>query len=158
MIDFAMANGITAEKLIMGGKLPPQNLEAEMSLLGSLMLDKDAIVKVADFLEPRDFYKTGHRIMYEAMLDLFSRSEPIDILSAGARLKEKGKLEQVGGNAYITELVNSVPTAAHVLSYAKIVQKKRILRDLISVSHEIEVMGYNENEDPDVLVDQAEAK
>jgi replicative DNA helicase len=153
-----MADGLTAEKLILGGKLPPQNLEAEMSLLGSLMLDKDAIVKVADFLEPRDFYKTTNRIIYEAMQDLFSRSEPIDILSVTARLKEKSKLDEVGGNAYLIELVNSVPTASHVLSYAKIVQKKRILRDLISVSHEIGVMGYNENEDPDVLVDQAEAK
>ena len=153
-----MADGLTAEKLIMGGKLPPQNLEAEMSLLGSLMLDKDAIVKVADFLESRDFYKTTNRIIYEVMQDLFSRSEPIDILSVTARLREKNKLEEIGGNAYLIELVNSVPTASHVLSYAKIVQKKRILRDLISVSHEIGVMGYNENEDPDVLVDQAEAK
>ena len=122
------------------------------------MLDKDAIVKVADFLESRDFYKTTNRIIYEVMQDLFSRSEPIDILSVTARLREKNKLEEIGGNAYLIELVNSVPTASHVLSYAKIVQKKRILRDLISVSHEIGVMGYNENEDPDVLVDQAEAK
>ena len=138
-------------------KLPPQSIEAEMSLLGCLMLDKEAIVKVADFLEVRDFYKGTHQIIYTVMQDLFEKSEPIDLLSASARLKEKEKLEQIGGNTYLTELINTVPTAAHVLNYAKIVQRKRILRDLISASHDIELMGYEETEDPDVLVDKAEA-
>jgi replicative DNA helicase len=137
-------------------KLPPQNIEAERSLLGSLMLDKNAIIKVADFLEPRDFYKETHREIYTAMQELFSRGEPVDILSVSARLQEKEKLEAIGGAAYLTELINSVPTALHVLNYAKIVQRKRILRDLISVSYEIGQMGYNESEDPEVLLDRAE--
>ena len=139
-------------------KLPPQSLESEMCLLGGLMLDKEAIVKVADLLEPRDFYKPIHRIIYEAMLDLFSSNEPVDLLSVSGRLKDKAKIEEVGGHSYLTELINTVPTAAHVSSYAKTVQNKRILRDLISVSYEISEMGYNEAEDPNVLVDQAEQK
>lgn len=122
-------------------KLPPQNLEAEVSLLGSLMLDKDAFLKVGDFLETRDLYKKTHRNIYQAMQDLFEKGEPIDLLSVASRLKEKGQLEEAGGNAYLTELINSVPTASHVMAYAKIVQKKRILRDLISVSQEIGDMG-----------------
>src|SRR3989339_358068 len=139
-------------------KLPPQSIEAEMCLLGSLMLQKDAIIKVADFLQPDDFYKTTHQVMYEAMQELFEKGDPIDLLSVASRLKEKNQLEQIGGNTYLTEVINTVPTAAHVLNYAKIVQKKRILRDLISTSHDIESMGYDESEDPEVLVDRAEAK
>ncbi|HEY4509510.1 MAG TPA: replicative DNA helicase [Candidatus Paceibacterota bacterium] len=139
-------------------KLPPQSLESEMCLLGGLMLDKEAIIKVADLLEPRDFYKPIHRIIYEAMLDLFASNEPVDLLSVSNRLKDKAKIEEIGGHSYLTELINTVPTAAHVSSYAKTVQNKRILRDLISVSYEISEMGYNEAEDPNVLVDQAEQK
>ena len=142
----------------MRDKLPPQSLESEMCLLGGLMLDKEAIIKVADLLEPRDFYKPIHRIIYEAMLDLFASNEPVDLLSVSNRLKDKAKIEEIGGHSYLTELINTVPTAAHVSSYAKTVQNKRILRDLISVSYEISEMGYNEAEDPNVLVDQAEQK
>ncbi|MBI1985069.1 MAG: replicative DNA helicase [Candidatus Wildermuthbacteria bacterium] len=153
-----MTNGVTTEKFTLPEKLPPQSIEAEMSLLGSLMLDKDAIAKVADFLEPRDFYRGIHQSIYEVMQELFEKGDPIDILSVSGRLKEKGKLEEVGGTSYITELVSTVPTASHVLSYAKIVQKKRILRDLISASHDIGLLGFEETEDSDVLLDKAEAK
>ena len=139
-------------------KLPPQNIDAEKSLLGSLMLDKNAVVKVVGFLQPRDFYKGIHQEIYFAMQNLFERTEPIDLLSVSARLKEGGKLEEIGGNSYLTELINEVPTATHVLSYAKIVQKKRILRDLIEASYEIGLMGYRETEDVDELLDQAEKK
>ena len=145
------------EKALTPDKLPPQNIEAETSLLGSLMMDKDAFLKVGDFLESRDFYKRTHQQIYLAMEELFEKGDPIDILSLAARLKEKKQLEDVGGNVYLTELVNSVPTAAHVMAYAKIVQKKRILRDLISVSQEIGTMGYDEAEDTDILLDKAEA-
>lgn len=139
-------------------KVPPQSLEAEKSLLGSLMLDKNAILKVVDFLQSRDFYKGTHQEIYTAMQNIFEKGDPIDLLSISTRLKEKEKLDEVGGNAYLTELINSVPTATHVLNYAKIVQRKRILRDLIDASHEIGVMGYNETEDVDQLLDQAEKK
>lgn len=153
-----MAQEIGTYKRAQADKLPPQSIEAEHSLLGSLMLDKDAVTKVADILETRDFYKPAHQKIYAVMLELFERSEPIDLLSVSSRLKEKNEIETIGGNAYLTELINSVPTAAHVLSYAKIIQKKRILRDLITASYDIGLMGYNEAEDPEVLVDQAEAK
>ena len=139
-------------------KLPPQSIEAEQSLLGCLMLDKNAVVKVADFLGPQDFYRGIHQEIYKASLELFEKGEPMDLLTLSNRLKEKGQLEEIGGNSYLTELINSVPTASHVLNYAKIVQRKRILRDLIDASHEIGVLGYNETEDTDLLLDQAEKR
>jgi replicative DNA helicase len=139
-------------------KLPPQSIEAEQSLLGCLMLDKNAIVKVVDYLEARDFYRRAHQEIYQACQELFEKGEPVDILSVVNRLKEKGQLEEVGGNSYLTELINSVPTASHILNYAKIIQRKRILRDLIAASQEIGVLGYNETEDTDILLDQAEKR
>ena len=139
-------------------KLPPQNLEAEQSALGCLLIDQNAIIKVVDFLKPRDFYRAIHHEIYQAMMELFERNEPIDLLSVSSRLKEKEKLEEIGGTSYLTQLVNAVPTAAHPLNYAQIVQRKRILRDLIDASHEINQMGYDESEDVEVLLDQAERK
>lgn len=139
-------------------KLPPQSVEAEKSLLGCLMIDKAAIVKVADFLTTKDFYKKIHQEIYEAAVDIFAKGEPIDLLSVSTRLKEKNLLEEIGGNSYLTELINLVPTASHVLSYAKIIQRKRILRDLIEASHDLSLMGYNESEDINVLLDRAEKR
>jgi len=138
--------------------LPPQNIEVEKSLLGSLLLDKNAIAKVADYLQAKDFYKQNHQEIYKAVVELFERRNPIDLLAVSTRLKEKSLLEVIGGNSYLTELVNTVPTAAHISNYAKIVQRKRILRDLISASQEIDSMGYNEEKDIDELLDQAEQK
>jgi len=140
------------------GKLPPQSLEAEKSLLGCLMLDRKAIWKVADFLQSRDFYRQIHQEIYQAALELFEKGEPIDLLSLSNRLKERGQLEEIGGNSYLTELINSVPTATHVSNYGEIVQRKRILRDLIEASHEIGLLGYNETEDVDLVLDQAEKR
>ncbi len=139
-------------------KLPPQNIEAEQSLLGCLMLDKDAIVKVVDFLKSEDFYKNTHQEIYRAMIELFEKREPIDILSVSSRLKEKNKIKEVGDSSYLTSLINSVPTATHVLNYAKIVRQKKVLRDLIEASHEIGLSAFNEAEDVNVLLDQAEKR
>src|SRR3989338_5583659 len=139
-------------------RIPPQNIEAEQSVLGALMLDKDAITKVADFLLTFDFYKGAHREIYKIMLYLFEQNEPIDILSVVARLKEMNKLDEVGGQPYLAELVNSVPTASNVAYYAKIIQRKRILRDLITASYDIAQLGYREDEDVNVLLDEAERK
>jgi replicative DNA helicase len=139
-------------------RLPPQDIEAEKGLLGSLMLDKDAIIKVADILRPDDFYKTGHKQIYKVIENLFNEGEPIDLISVSSRLKEKEELEKIGGIAYLTELINSVPTASHVQTYAQIVQKKRVLRDLIGAGEEIAMMGYDEEKDPDHLLDNAESK
>ncbi|OGZ79338.1 MAG: replicative DNA helicase [Candidatus Staskawiczbacteria bacterium RIFOXYD2_FULL_37_9] len=137
-------------------KLPPQNTEAEQCLLGCLMLDKDAIVKVVDFIKAEDFYKGGHQDIYQTMAELYEKSDPIDILSVSARLKERNKLENIGGSAYLTSLINTVPTATHVSNYAKIVRQKKILRDLISASEEIGLSAFNEAEEVDVLLDKAE--
>lgn len=139
-------------------KLPPQSVEAEKSLLGGLMLDKNAILKICDFLQPKDLYKKSHQEIYATMIELFQKGEPIDFLSVSNRLKEKGLLEEIGGNAFLTELINSVPTASHVPNYAKIIQRKRVLRDLIGASQEIADLGYNESEDINVLLDKAEEK
>jgi len=139
-------------------KLPPQDIEVEKSLLGSLMLDKNAIIKVADFLQPRDFYKRNHQQVYQVILELFEKGEPVDLLAVSTRLKEKKLFEEIGRNSYLTELINTVPTAAHISNYAKIVQRKRILRDLIEASQEINSMGYDEKEDIDVLLDRAEQR
>ena len=137
-------------------KLPPQNTEAEQCLLGCLMLDKDAIVKVVDYIKSEDFYKGIHQDIFQAMAELYERSDPIDILSVSARLKERNKLEDIGGSAYLTSLINTVPTATHVSNYAKIVRQKKILRDLISASEEIGLSAFDESEEVDVLLDKAE--
>lgn len=137
-------------------KLPPQNVEAEQSLLGCLMLDKNAIIKVADFINADDFYKDIHKEIYQAMLDLYQKMEPIDILSITSRLKEKNKIEEIGGSSYLTSLINTVPTATHVLNYAKIVRAKKVLRDLIGAADEIGLAAFDESEDVDVLLDKAE--
>src|SRR3989344_2181844 len=108
-------------------KLPPQNLEAEMAVLGSLMLDKDAILKVADLLKSADFYKPSHAVIYEGILALYEKHQPVDILSVTARLTEAGTLTEAGGSSYLTDLVSSVPTAFHVNHYATIVKEKKIL-------------------------------
>lgn len=139
-------------------RLPPQDIDAEKGLLGSLMLDKDAIIKVADVLRPDDFYKTAHRNIYKVIEDLFNQGEPIDLISVSSKLKEKEELESIGGVAYLTELINCVPTASHVQTYAQIVQKKRVLRDLIDAGQDIAMMGYDEEQDPDHLLDRAESK
>ena len=139
-------------------KLPPQAIEAEQSLLGCLILDKNSIIKVADFLKPQDFYKKIHSEIYSACQELFEKGEPIDLLSCSNRLKEKGKIKDIGGNSYLTELVNSVPTSSHILNYAKIIQKKSILRDLINTSYEIRELGYSEDKESDLLLDKAEQK
>lgn len=137
-------------------RVPPHSIEAEQSVLGSLMLDKDAIIKVADFLQPNDFYKDAHGEIFEAMLELYEERDPIDVLSISNKLEEKKKLEEVGGSSYVASLVNSVPSASHVSHYAKVVQKKGMLRRLISAADKISEMGYSGNEDVDKILDEAE--
>ncbi len=139
-------------------RIPPQNVDAEKSVLGCLMLDKNAISRVADFLNGQDFYSKKHQLIYGAVLGLFEKGESIDLLSVATALKEKGQLKECGGNSYLTELINFVPTASHIASYAKTVQKNRILRDLIACGQEINTMGYQEDKDVEMLLDQAEQK
>ncbi|MFA5360678.1 MAG: replicative DNA helicase [Candidatus Paceibacterota bacterium] len=137
-------------------KLPPQNIEAEESTLGALIIDKDAIAKVADSLFPEDFYKPEHRLIYEAILDLYRKNAPIDVLSLSNRLKEKKLLEEIGGVSFLTSLVNKTPTSAHINHYAQIVHEKRVLRDLISASYKIAELGWQESENINDVLDKAE--
>ncbi|MBU0649141.1 replicative DNA helicase [Patescibacteria group bacterium] len=139
-------------------KVPPQNLEAEVSLLGSLMLDKDAMIRVADMVVTDDFYKDTHAKIFQTMLDLYSKREPIDILTMGNRLEENKQLEAVGGRSFLMELSNTVPTAAHVVHYAQIIQKKATLRRLIAAASDIVNLGFDEAEDIEALLDKAEQK
>src|SRR3989344_7206563 len=139
-------------------KLPPQNLEAEKSVLGSIIIDKDAINKVADFLSPDDFYNPNHQIIYATALNLFEKHEPIDLLSLSNRLGETGKLTEAGGVSYLTSLTSLVPTSSHISTYGKIVQRKKMLRDLIGAAHHISGLGHNEEEDIEHLLDEAEQK
>ena len=139
-------------------KLPPRSIDAEKALLGSLLLSPEAINKVIDYIETDDFYKKAHQDIFNVCQELFEKGEPIDLLSCGNRLKNKGLLDDVGGNAYLTELVNTVPTATHILSYADTVKGKKILRDLISSGTEVATLGYNESESPEKLLDDAESR
>ncbi|MBI5655189.1 replicative DNA helicase [Candidatus Uhrbacteria bacterium] len=139
-------------------KIPPQNVEAEQSLLGSLLLDKDAIIKIGDQVVAEDFYHDKHRAIFEAMVDLFRKHEPIDLLSLSNRLQEKNELERIGGRAYLIQLSNTVPTASHVVHYGDIVQKKATLRRLINAAGDISRLGFEQAEDVELLLDQAEQK
>jgi len=140
-------------------KVPPHNLEAEKSLLGSVLIEEDSVYKIADEIDPDDFYKLKHQQIYEAMMDLFSNNEQIDVLTLSNRLEEKENLEQTGGKSYLAELSNSVPTAAHIDEYANIVQKKSIIRELLEAAHEISKLSYDEeSQDLDELLDVAQER
>jgi len=140
----------------MHAKLPPQNTEAEQSLLGCILLDKDALIKVGDTVTPHDFYSEKHRKIFQVMVELFELQEPIDVLTVTNRLEEKGDLEKAGGRSYIVSLSNAVPTASHSLQYAKIVTKKATLRNLLAAAEVITTLGYDESKDIEKLLDQAE--
>lgn len=138
-------------------KLPPQDLEAEVSVLGSLMLDKNAIVKIADILKTEDFYSPQNQKIYSCIVELFEAGKPIDLLTVAGRLKEKKLLREVGGNAYLTDLINAVPTSAHVAEYANIVREKKVRRDLIAAASEINERAI-EHDDFETLLDKVEKK
>ncbi len=140
------------------GKLPPQNIEAEQSVLGALLIDPDAMIKIGDILSPEDFYKNIHQIIYQSILDLFDKREPIDLLSLTNKLDESNQLALVGGRTYIADLTNAVPTAANIVHYAEIVRKKATLRTLLYTSQQITELGYSESDDVDAILDQAEQK
>lgn len=139
-------------------KLPPQSVEAEQSVLGSLMIDKNAIIKIADLIRKEDFYKDIHGKIYDTMVYLYEHREPIDLLSLSNRLKEINELENVGGHSYLASLANAVPTAANVVHYAKIVSKKSVLRRLIDNASQIVSNAYDETEEIDRVLDEAEQK
>jgi len=125
-------------------------------LLGCLMLSKDAIIKISDIIRPTDFYKDAHRKIYEAIISLYEKREPLDILSVTNKLEEQKTIDQIGGVSYLTSLVNSIPTAAHVVHYAKIVQRKSTLRNIINAAARITELGFNEDSDINDVLDKAQ--
>src|SRR5690348_3136049 len=129
------------------GRTPPQNLEAEQSVLGALLIDKDAIVKVAEILRADHFYRDAHAEIYNAVLSLYEKREPADIVTVTDELKLRGTYDEAGGAGYLTTLVNFVPTSAHIEHYARIVKDKAVRRQLISASARISEMGYEEGQD-----------
>jgi replicative DNA helicase len=133
----------------------PFDLEAEKSVLGALLLDKDAIVKVVEFLKPSHFYKTSHQTIYEAIVILYEKREPADLITVPAQLKKSGTLEECGGVTYLTELINTVPTAANVEVYARLIKDHAIRRELMNAASRIGELVYTED-NVDELLDQAE--
>lgn len=137
-------------------KLPPQNVEAEQSVLGGILLENDALYKALELLSPEDFYKPSHQKIFQALISLSERGEPADLITLTQELKNRNALEEVGGSSTLATLINTVPTAANVHYYAKIIREKSILRRLISVSTEIITKGYQDNANLDEFLDSAE--
>lgn len=140
------------------GLLPPQNTDAEASLLGAILIDTDALVRIADKVNPDDFYDRKHHLIYQAVLDLYETRSAIDVLTLSNHLKASGRLDEAGGSSYLTELTNFVPTAAHVEQYAEIVAQKSLRRKLIKAAQDITNMGFNETHALQELIEGAETR
>lgn len=139
-------------------RIPPQSIDAEMALLGSIMLRPEVFHDIIDTIQTDSFYSEKHRIIFDAMLELYRKNSPIDLLSLATRLREKNMLEAVGGNSYITELVHVVPSSANAEYYAEIVHKKFMMRNLIGAAEHIVQLGYEEAEDLEVILDKADKR
>lgn len=139
-------------------KIQPQNIEAEQAVLGAILLDKDAIVNVAEFLIPEHFYDDKHAVIYTAMLNLYEKRDPIDIVTIPAELKKTKNLKEVGGIAYLTELINQTPSSKNIESHGKLIRDAFVRRQLIKVASELGDLGFKEDEEIDDLLDVAEQK
>lgn len=138
------------------GRNPPQNISAEQAALGSMLLQEEAILHSIDILKPEDFYQKSHQIIFQCILDLFEKSRGVDLVTLTEELNRKNLLEKIGGVTYLTNLINSVPTAANIEYYIKIIEEKSILRNLINNTTKIISMAYEEKEDAKILLDKAE--
>lgn len=139
-------------------KTPPHNLESEQCVIGSIIMESETIIPVAEILDREDFYMDAHKVIYESMIELSNERKPIDIVTLSNRLKEKGYLDQVGGINYLTSTTNMIPTTSNVKVYAEIVKKNSILRKLISASNDIISMGYEASDNLDDILNKAEKK
>ena len=140
------------------GKIPPQDIEAEQAVLGSMLTDQDAVIAAIEVLKEDDFYREDNKIIYTALLNIYNRAEPIDIITLKSELSSMGKLEAVGGLEYIAQLPDKVPTTANVERYVKIVEEKSMLRNLVKTANEIINLGYDETENVEDIMDVAEKK
>jgi len=138
------------------GRIPPQSIEAEQSVLGSMLIDKEVIPIVMEILKPEDFYRPDHREIYDVIIELFDRAQPIDLITVSERLKLHGKLELTGGLEYLSNIATAVPTTANVKNYSKIVEEKALLRRLIRASSDIVDLGFNATEEVTFILDKAE--
>ena len=138
------------------GRIPPHSVESEQSILGSILLDKEAIITVTETIKPEDFYKEAHKIIYECMMKLNNKNEPIDLITLTEELKKQGHLEDIGGISYITSLSTIVPTTSNVKYYADIVKEKSVLRKLIRVSNDILNLGYDSSIKVEDILEKAE--
>jgi replicative DNA helicase len=138
------------------GRIPPQNLEAEMHLLGSILIRPDALHDILTFLKPEHFYAEKHRIIFKHILELMNKSEPIDLVTLSYKLRDSKSLDPIGGLDYLTEIAGSVGTSASADYFAKDVFKKAVLRDLIHASNKIGEFGYNETDELDMTLEKAE--
>ena len=139
-------------------RLPPQSLEAEQSVLGSILIDRDVIVEIAEFLRPEDFYRQANGTIFGAMLELFERREPVDIVTVAEVLDRNGQLDAIGGRTYLSSLSNQTPTAVHATQYGRIVERKAILRNLIAAAGKIAGIGYEDPAEVQEAIDRAEAE
>ncbi len=137
-------------------KVPPHSKEAEQSVIGSILMDKEAIVKIADLIKGEDFYYEIHKLIFEVIFDLFNRHDPIDLLTVANLLDERKQIDTIGGPAYLAELTSSVPTSTHVFKYAQIVKNKSTLRKMIKAGNVIAGCGYSEEENIEELLNTAE--
>ena len=140
------------------GKVPPQDIEAEQAVIGSMLTDQDAVIAAIEKLKPEDFYREDNKLIYSAILNIYNRAEPIDIITLKAELSSMGKIDAVGGLEYIAKLPEKVPTTANVDRYIKIVEDKAMLRRLIKTANEILSLGYDQTEDVEAVMDSAEKK
>ena len=140
------------------GKVPPHDIEAEQAILGSMLTDKDAVISAIEVLKEEDFYREDNKIIYSAIINLYNRAEPIDIITVKNELTSMGKFEQVGGLEYLAELPDKVPTTANAMKYIKIVEEKSTLRNLIKTANEIIDLGYDPTEDVDDIMESSEKK
>ncbi len=147
-----------ADKTVPAGKIPPQNVDAEMSLLGAVLIDEEVLADITEHVKPKDFYDKRHAVIYDAIMRLYEKNKPVDLLTLTDELKRKKEIDEIGGSAYLTELTNYVPTAAHAESYAEIVAQKAVRRRLIKASGEISELGYDEQTTTQELLQQAEAE
>lgn len=141
-----------------GAKVPPQNLDAEMSLLGAVLIDDEVLANISDKLKAVDFYDKRHVLIFDAMMRLYERHQPVDLLTLSDELTKRSELEIVGGSAYLTDLTNYVPTAAHAETYAEMIKQKAVRRRLIKASTDIAELGYDEEKDIASLLESAETE
>ena len=139
-------------------KIPPQNLEAEKSLLGAILLDEEVLADASELVTAQDFYDKNHQRIFAGMIGLYERHKPVDLLTLTDELRNKDMLEQIGGSAYLSELTNYVPTAAHATAYAEIVAEKAVRRRLIKASSDISELSYDEDQSTQELLSQAESE